>query len=173
MMLVDKHTIELTEKINASSKGGLIPEDKFTLFTSSTHYLFTIMNTQKKGTFQFCFPGLLQIHRNPKWKEFLRSRESFLKKVSICTLTDLNPGFGGPWNKLQIILVNGTFIMPQNKSFGQKNFWISCTGSKIHFSNFYIPPKWHFWTRASNSKIFLAKRLLLMHYESTIYKKYP
>ena len=30
------------------------------------------------------------------------------------------PGFGGPWNKLQIILVNGTFIMPQKKSFGQK-----------------------------------------------------
>ena len=71
------------------------------------------MNTQKKGTFQFCFPGLLGIHRNPKWKEFLRSRKSFLKKVSICTLTDLNPGLGGPWNKLQIILVNGTFIMPQ------------------------------------------------------------
>ena len=29
------------------------------------HYLFTIMNTQKKGNFQFCFPGLLGIHRNP------------------------------------------------------------------------------------------------------------
>ena len=27
MMLVDKHTIELTEKINASSKGGLISVD--------------------------------------------------------------------------------------------------------------------------------------------------
>ena len=94
------------------------------------------MNTQKKGTFQFCFPGLLGIHRNPKWKEFLRSCESFLKKVSICTLTDLNPGFGGPWNKLQIILVNGTFIMPQKKSFGQKNFWISCTGSKVPFWQF-------------------------------------
>ena len=40
--------------------------------------------------------------------------------MSICTLTDLNPGFGGPWNKLQIILVNGTFIMPQKKSFGKK-----------------------------------------------------
>ena len=111
------------------------------------HYLFTIMNTPKKGTFQFCFPGLLGIHRNPKWKEFLRSRESFLKKVSICTLTDLNPGFGGPWVKFWIFLVNGTFIMLQKKSFGQKNFWISCTGSK-HF---------------------LAKRLLLRHYESAIY----
>ena len=42
------------------------------------------MNTQKKGTFQFCFPGLLGIHRNPR--------------------------------------------------------------------NFYILPKWHFWTCAWNSK---------------------
>ena len=25
----------------------------------------------KKGTFQFCFPGWLRIHRNPNWKEFL------------------------------------------------------------------------------------------------------
>ena len=34
MMLVDKHTIELTaEKINASSKGGLISEDIFNLVT--------------------------------------------------------------------------------------------------------------------------------------------
>ena len=59
-----------------------------------------------------------------------------MKKVPICTLTYLNPGFGGPWNKLQIILVNGTFIMPQKKSFGQKNFRISCTGSKVPFWQF-------------------------------------
>ena len=99
-----------------------------------THTIFLQSWTpKKKGTLQFCFPGWLGIHRNPKWKEFLRSRESFLKKVPMCTLTDLNPGFGGPWNKLQIILVNGTFIMPQKKSFGQKKFWISCTGSKVPF----------------------------------------
>ena len=35
MMLVDKHTIELTEKNNASSKGGLISEDFLTLVPSS------------------------------------------------------------------------------------------------------------------------------------------
>ena len=33
--------------------------------TRPTHYLFTIMNSQKKGTFYFCFPGLLGIQRNP------------------------------------------------------------------------------------------------------------
>ena len=63
----------------------------------------------------------------------MKSRESFLKNVPICTLTDLNTGFGGPWNKLQIMLVKGTFIMPQKKSFGQKKIWISCTGSKLPF----------------------------------------
>ena len=99
------------------------------------------MNTQKKGTLQFCFPGLLGILRNPKWKEFLRSCESFLKKVSICTLTDLNPGFGGPWKKLWKFFVNGTSIMPQAKSFGQTKFWISCTGSKVPFCQFFILPK--------------------------------
>ena len=60
-------------------------------------------------------------------------RESFFRKVSVCTLTDLNPGFDGPWKKLWICFVNGTFIMPQKESFGQKLFWISCTGSKVPF----------------------------------------
>ena len=79
----------------------------------------------------------LGIHGNINWKEFLKSRESFLRKVSVCTLTDLNPGFDGPWKKLWIFFVNGTFIMPQKKSFGQKNFWISCTGSKVPFWQFF------------------------------------
>ena len=48
-------------------------------------------------------------------------------------LTDLNPEFGGPWGMLWVFFVNGTFIMPQKKSFGQKIFWISCTGSKVPF----------------------------------------
>ena len=43
---------------------------------------------------------------------------------------------------------------------------------KCHFGRMEKLPKWHFWTRAWNSKIFLAKRLLLRHYESAIYKKY-
>ena len=63
----------------------------------------------------------------------MKYRESFLRKVSVCTLTDLNPGFGGPWNMLWILFVYGTFIMPQKKSFGQTKFWISCTGSKVPF----------------------------------------
>ena len=79
---------------------------------------------------------MLGIHRNLNWKEFLKSRESFLRKVSVCTLTDLNPGFDRPWKKLWTFFVNGTFIMPQKKSFGQRIFWISCMGSKVPFWQF-------------------------------------
>jgi hypothetical protein len=42
-----------------------------------------------------------------------------LRKVSICTLNDLNPGFGKPWNKLWIFFVYGNLKMPQKKSFGK------------------------------------------------------
>ena len=34
------------------------------------------------------------------------------------------------------------------------------------FGNFSILPKWHFWTCAWNSKFFLAKIILLKHYEN-------
>ena len=43
---------------------------------------------------------MLGIHRDLNWKEFLKSRESFLFIVSVCTLTDLNPWFDRPWKKL-------------------------------------------------------------------------
>ena len=61
----------------------------------------------------------------------------FLRKVLVCTLTDLNPGFDGPWKKLWIFFVNGTFLMPQKKSFDQKKIWISRTGSKVPFWQFF------------------------------------
>ena len=41
-----------------------------------SHCFFTIMNIKRKDTFQFCFPGLLNIHTNPNWKEFLKRCES-------------------------------------------------------------------------------------------------
>ena len=52
MMLVDKHTIELTEKNNASSKGGLISEDFFTLVPSSNEQqvqLFSTFQSKEKS----------------------------------------------------------------------------------------------------------------------------
>ena len=66
---------------------------------------------------------MLGIHRNPNWKEFLRSCESFLRKSQFSTLT-----------------------------------------ARIEKLT-----KWHFWSRAWNSKILLVKRLLLKHYEDDIY----
>ena len=71
--------------------------------------------------------------------------------------TDLNPWFVGPWDKVWIFFVNGTFIMPQKKSFGQIFFWISCTGTKCHFGSMEKLPKWYFWPRAWNSKKFWSK----------------
>ena len=66
-----------------------------------------------------------------KEKIFFKFCESFLRNSLVCTLTDLNPRFGGPWdNMLLIFLGYGTFIMLQ-KSFGQNYFWISCSGSKL------------------------------------------
>ena len=34
---------------------------------------------------------------------------------------------------LEIFFVNVVFIILRKKSFGQKNFWISCMGSKVTF----------------------------------------
>ena len=48
----------------------------------------------------------------------MKSLESFLRKVSICTLSDLNTGFGRPWNNAS------------KEVFWPKNVWISCTGSR-------------------------------------------
>ena len=98
---------------------------KFSMW--GAHCFFTIMNHERRITFWFYIPVLLGIHRNPNWKEFLKFCKSFLRKSQLSTLTNLNPGFGGPWDIL------GIFIMLQKKSFGQKNFWISWTGSKVLF----------------------------------------
>ena len=63
---------------------------------------------------------MLGIHRNPNWKELLKCCESFLRKSAVCTLTDLNLGFVGPWDMLHMCLGYDTFIMLPKKSFGQK-----------------------------------------------------
>ena len=39
------------------------------------------------------------IHHILIYEEFLRYCVSFLRKSSVSTLTDLNPGFGRPWDK--------------------------------------------------------------------------
>ena len=120
---------------HASSAWSNLPDK-----TSHTLF-FTIMNTKKMGTFQFCFPGLLGIHTIPNWKEVLKSCEPFWRKSQFSTLTYLNLGFGGPWHLFAIFFVNVNFIMFQKKSFCQKNVWISCMGSKVPFWQFFNSDK--------------------------------
>ena len=48
---------------------------------------------------------MLGIHRNPNWKEFLKSCESFLRKSPFCTFFCINPGFGEPWDKIWIFFL--------------------------------------------------------------------
>ena len=50
---------------------------------------FIILNIKRMDTFQFCFLGLLPIHRNRNWKEFLKSCESFLENLSFLQLMTL------------------------------------------------------------------------------------
>ena len=54
----------------------------------------------------------------------------------------------------------------------KKIFEVHARVQKCHFGNFSFLPKWHFWTCAWNSKIFLAKSILLKHYENGNKKKY-
>ena len=83
---------------------------------------FTIMNTQKKGTFWFCFPGLLGIHRNPKWKDFFKSREFFFEK-SLCLYFDWQKFWiWGTLEQVMDIFCIWHFHNASKKSFGQKNF---------------------------------------------------
>ena len=54
----------------------------------------------------------------------------------------------------------------------KKIFEFHAQVQKCHFGNFSILPIWHFWTCAWNSKLFLAKIILLKHYENENKKKY-
>ena len=98
-----------------------------------THFLYRISDSKKTSRFQFSVPDLWEIHSNLKQQKNFNSHDGFFRKSPFCTFSCINPGFGGPWKNLWIFLVNGTFIMSQKKSFCQKKFWISCTGSKVPF----------------------------------------
>ena len=54
----------------------------------------------------------------------------------------------------------------------KKNFEYHERDQKCHFGKIEKLPKWHFWTCAWNSKFFLAKIILLKHYENGNKKKY-
>ena len=57
---------------------------------------------------------------------------TFLKSP-FCTFSSINPGCVGPWDVLWIFFLIVIFIILQRNAFGQNNFQISCTSSKVHF----------------------------------------
>ena len=51
----------------------------------NTHCYSIRLNLNKMGPLQFCFPVCLEIHRNPKQKEFFNSCEGFLRLSLLST----------------------------------------------------------------------------------------
>ena len=124
------------------------------------------MNLDSKETTrsQFSIPDLRDIHRNLKQEKKFNARESFFRKSPFCTFSCINPGFGGPWDKLWKNFLIAIFIMLQKNVFGKKNFEYHARDQKCHFGKIEKLPKWHFWTWAWNSKKFLTRSILLKHY---------
>ena len=106
---------------------------------------------------------------NTKQKYFFKSREAFFRKSSFCTLADLNHGFGGPWDIFWKFLINVTFVM-----LLAKKIWNSCKGSKVPFCQMWKIAIMALLNPCMKVKIFfLAKSILLKHYESDINQKFP
>ena len=104
----------------------------------NAHFLYRFLDGKKTTRSQFSVPGLREIHKNLKQEKKFNSRESFFRKSPFCTFSCINPGFGGPLDKLWKNFLVAIFIMLQKNAFGQKKFWISCTGSKVPFWQFFI-----------------------------------
>ena len=104
---------------------------------SYPHCLYWFLDGKKTSHFWFILPGVRGTHTIIKQKQLFNSREFFFRKSTFCTFSWINPGFGGPWDMLWISFGYGTFIMLQKKSFGQNNFWISYTGSKVPLWQFF------------------------------------
>ena len=65
-----------------------------------SHFLYSFLDGKKTTRSQFSIPDLRDIHRNLKQEKNFNSRESFFRKSPFCTFPCINPGFGGPWDKL-------------------------------------------------------------------------
>ena len=137
-----------------------------------SHFLYRILDSKKTSHFQFSVPGLRETHRNLKQQKNFNSRDGFFRKSPFCTFSCIYPGFGGPWGMLWIFFLNGTFIMLQKKTFGQETFWISYMGSKVPFWQKWKIAKMALLNPCMKFKIFLAKSILLKHYENANKKKY-
>ena len=102
----------------------------------------------------------------------LQDCESFLRKSQFSKLRYLNPGFGGSWDMLGIFFVNVIFITLQNKSFGQKFFWIPYMGSKVPFCQSWKIAKMALLILCMEFKNIFGQKTFLKCFEDGIYKKY-
>ena len=127
-------------------------------FQGSSHWLYRFLEGKKTSRFQFSVPGLRRIHSNLKQTKKFNFREGFFKKSPFCTFPCINPGFGGPWVMIQKKFLIAIFIMLQKNTFGQKNFWISCTGSKVLFWQFFIFAKMALLNPCMKFKIFFGQK---------------
>ena len=124
----------------------------------STHFLYRILESKKTSRFQFSIPGHREIHRNLKQQKNFNSHDGFFRKSPFCTFSCINPGFNEPWGLLWIYFLNGTFIMLQKNTFGQKKFRISCTGSKVPFWKNWKIAKMALLNRCMKFKIFFGQK---------------
>ena len=145
-----------------------------------TDFLYRFLEGKKTTRSQFSVPGLREIHRNLKQEKNFNSRESFFRKSPFCTFSCINPGFGGPWDKLWIF-----FLIPiaSKECFWPKKIWISYTGSKVPFwqnwkiakmalLNLCMKFKFFFWPKAffwSIMKMGIRKNIHNLSAKSRIY----
>ena len=52
--------------------------------SNCTRCLYTDLIDEKSNHFQFSHPGVLEIYRNPKQKDFFNSTEGFLRYICSC-----------------------------------------------------------------------------------------
>ena len=109
------------------------------------------MNYQRISTFWSYSPVLLGIHRNSNWKEFLKSRESFLRKSQFTKLRYLNPGFR------YLILENWDFLKKDSQNF--KN--------SFQFGFLWIPSK----TGEQNQKVLILWWFIIVERQCVLLEK--
>ena len=126
------------------------------LITLYTHFMYGILDSKRTTRFQFSIPGLREIHRNLKQRKNFKSRETFFRKSPYCTFSCINPGFGGPLEKLWILFLVAIFIMLQKNAFDKIFFWNSCTGLKVPFWQFFNFAKRALLNLCMNFNNFLA-----------------
>ena len=104
-----------------------------TLKRNWLHCLYRSLDGQKNTLFFFSVPGLREIHKNLKQQKKFNSRDGFFRKSPLCTFSCINPGFGGPLDKLWISFLVVIFIMFQKNALAKNFFEFHAQVQKCHF----------------------------------------